>query len=115
MNALMLLSSWNDKIPSESAFMLQNQLENIDEKSVVALSMVPLKEPFIGLLLGIFLGVFGIDRFYKGDIGLGVAKLLFCWLTFGIWWLVDLFLVYKGIKQDNLQKIMQALAFAKKA
>lgn len=114
MNALMLLSSWSDKIPSESAFMLQNQLENVDERVASSLAVLPLKEPFVGLLLGFFLGVFGIDRFYKGDIGLGIVKLLLCWLTFGIWWLVDLFLVYKGIKQDNLQKIMQALAFAKK-
>lgn len=116
MNALTLLSAWNDKISSESAFMLQKQLEsiNIDENSAFTLSALPLKEPFVGLLLGFFLGVFGIDRFYKGDIGLGIVKLLLCWLTFGIWWLVDLFLVYKGIKQDNLQKIMQALVFAKK-
>lgn len=116
MNALTLLSAWNDKIPTESYFMLQKQLESthIDENSAFALSALPLKEPFVGLLLGLFLGVFGIDRFYKGDIGLGIVKLLLCWLTFGIWWLVDLFLVYKGIKQDNLQKIMQALAFAKK-
>ena len=116
MNTLTLLSAWNNKIPSESYFMLQKQLEsiNIDENSAFALSALPLKEPFVGLLLGFFLGVFGIDRFYKGDIGLGIVKLLLRWLTFGIWWLADLFLVYKGIKQDNLQKIMQALAFAKK-
>lgn len=116
MNTLTLLSSWNDKIPSESYFMLQKQLEsiNIDENSAFALSALPLKEPFLGLILGICLGVFGIDRFYKGDIGLGILKLLFSWPTLWIWVIVDWFLVYKGIKQDNLQKIMQALAFAKK-
>ena len=114
MNALILLSAWQDKIPSDSAFTLQSQLENIDEGSAFALSALPLKEPFIGLLLGIFFGIFGIDRFYKGDIGLGAVKLLLCWLTFGIWWLVDLFLVYRGIKKDNLSKITQALAYAKR-
>lgn len=114
MNTAILLSTWQDKIPSESAFLLSKQLENLDEKDVITLSLLSLKEPFIGLILGIFFGVFGVDRFYKGDIGLGVAKLLLCWLTFGIWWLIDLFLVYRGIKKDNLQKIMQILAFTQK-
>ena len=114
MDALVLANSWSDKIPSDSAFLLQNQLENIDENSAYALTTLPLKDPVIGLVLSIFFGVFGVDRFYKGDIGLGVVKLLLCWLTFGVWWFIDLFLVYKGIKKDNLQKIMQALAFAPK-
>lgn len=114
MNTAILLSTWQDKIPSESAFLLSKQLENLDEKDVITLSLLSLKEPFIGLILGIFFGVFGVDRFYKGDIGLGVAKLLLCWLTFGIWWLIDLFLVYRGIKKDNLQKITQILAFTQK-
>lgn len=111
---LILMSTWGGKIPSENVFMLQKQLEVIDEKELHQLMAIPLKEPFIGLLLGLFLGVFGMDRFYKGDIGIGIVKLLFCWLTFGIWWLIDLFLVYKGIKKDNFQKIMQNLAFIKK-
>lgn len=41
------------------------------------------------LLLSIFLGGFGIDRFYLGEIGSGVAKLLLSWMTLGIWWLID--------------------------
>lgn len=30
-------------------------------------------------LLGIFLGSFGIHKFYAGKIGMGVLYLLFCW------------------------------------
>lgn len=71
--------------------------------------MIKLKSCVVGLLLGLFLGGLGADRFYKGDIGLGVVKLLFCWLTFGIWAIIDLFLVWKGIKRDNLEKILMAL------
>ena len=34
-------------------------------------------------------GGFGVDRFLRGQIGLGVCKLLLGWLTLGIWPLVD--------------------------
>ncbi|MDR1881826.1 MAG: NINE protein [Prevotella sp.] len=35
------------------------------------------------------LGGIGLDRFMRGQVGIGVCKLLFGWLTFGIWCLVD--------------------------
>jgi hypothetical protein len=34
------------------------------------------KNPALALILSLFLGQFGIDRFYLGHIGLGVGKLL---------------------------------------
>ena len=34
-------------------------------------------------------GGLGVDRFMRGQVGLGIVKLLFGWLTFGIWPLVD--------------------------
>lgn len=119
-NYFMILNAWQDKIPSESVFGLQKQLEtqlkDADENALSQLSMIQLKDPIIGLVLGLFLGVFGADRFYKGDIGLGVAKLILT-ITFfgiiisGIWAIVDLFLVWQGIKRDNFQKIMLNLSF----
>ena len=49
------------------------------------------KNPTIALIISLFFGYFGIDRFYIGNIGLGVLKLI----TLGglmIWGIIDLFL-----------------------
>jgi len=44
------------------------------------------------LLLSIFLGYLGVDRFYAGKIGTGILKLITgggC----GIWWLIDVIFI----------------------
>lgn len=99
-----IFMSIKDKIPQDSHLLIKDKIDNLDDKKIGNISMLNLKDPTIGLVLGLFLGVFGIDRFYKGDILLGILKLV----TFGgiyIWAIIDLFIVSKGIKKDNLEKI----------
>lgn len=74
---LMMIS---DKIPSNSLPLVQDKLKNASEDKINSLAILPFKSHIIGLILGLFLGAFGIDRFYKGDIGLGIAKLI-TWLV----------------------------------
>lgn len=45
------------------------------------------------VLISLFQGGLGIDRFYLGYTGLGVAKLFLNWLTLGIWSLIDFILI----------------------
>jgi TM2 domain-containing membrane protein YozV len=52
------------------------------------------------LLLSFFLGGFGVDRFYLGQTGLGVAKLLTVGGC-GVWALVDLILIAMRKVNDN--------------
>lgn len=57
------------------------------------------KDWLVALLLSIFLGYLGVDRFYMGYVGLGILKLL----TFGgcgIWWLIDVILIATGSLRD---------------
>jgi TM2 domain-containing protein len=59
------------------------------------------KSKLVAGLLQLFLGTFGIGRFYLGYTGLGVAMLLVSWLTCGIWPLIDAILILVGRVPDS--------------
>ena len=70
--------------------------------------MNQMKDPTISLILSILVGGLGVDRFFIGDIGLGIGKLLTgggC----GIWWLIDIFMIMDATKQKNYESILMQL------
>jgi hypothetical protein len=59
------------------------------------------RDPAISLILSVCFGTFGADRFYVGDIVLGILKLL----TFGgffVWAIVDWFLIMDATRRANV-------------
>jgi TM2 domain-containing membrane protein YozV len=59
----------------------------------------PQRDWLTTVLLSFFLGGFGIDRFYLGYTGLGVAKLLTLGGC-GVWALIDFILILTGSVKD---------------
>jgi len=67
------------------------------------------KDRAIAFLLSFFLGCWGLDRFYLGQIGLGLAKAL-SFGGFGLWWLIDLFLIMRAVDRRNANTVVSLSA-----
>lgn len=83
---------------------IRQKMENASDDMLVSLQATELKDPTTVLLISIFLGSLGIDRFMIGDIGIGVLKLLTLGLC-GILTIIDWFTIGKKTKQKNLSTI----------
>jgi len=59
----------------------------------------------VALLLSIFVGSLGVDRFYMGLIGTGILKLLTLGGC-GIWWLIDVILIALNSLKDGDGKFL---------
>lgn len=99
-------------LPAESLPMLRQRLNELNDSQMSFILATELKSPTTALVLSILLGTFGADRFYIGQIGLGLAKLFLSWLTFGIWVIIDWFLIMGATKKANLEKLNTALMTA---
>lgn len=83
---------------------IRQKLENASDDSLLTLQATELKDPTVMLLVSIFLGTLGVDRFMLGDIGIGILKLLTGGLC-GILTIIDWFTISRKTKQLNLSKI----------
>lgn len=94
--------------PAEKIVFLKEKLKTADESKFELISSMGLKDPTTALLLSLFLGGIGVDRFMLGEVGMGVLKLLTCGCC-GILTLVDWFTIQKKAKEINFNNIMTIL------
>ncbi|HAN0670863.1 TPA: hypothetical protein IEE34_001035 [Campylobacter coli] len=126
------------KVNIELLAAYKDKIETLSDETLFRFWYLELKNPIIGLILGVvpafILSGLTFDRFYKGNMGLGFAKMamwafifiglliagffdsssmLVVWIfnivALFIWNILDFFLVWQGIKNDNLAKIIQFL------
>lgn len=91
--------------PEEKIMFLKEKLADVDESKFAMISAMDFKDPTTLLLVSIFLGTLGIDRFMLGDTGMGVLKLLTAGCC-GILAIIDWFTVGKRTRELNFNKIM---------
>lgn len=72
-----LFFEYHNLVPENRVTNLKSALERADDEKEEDLLFVKTYNPVIVLILSIFFGAFGVDRFYLKDTIMGVCKLLF--------------------------------------
>ena len=120
---ILVTSSVTDRDFLMTTFILENQnkfktvdlmtikkaLDKMSDQDLIMLNGVNFKDPTVALILSALVGGWGVDRFYIGDIGLGVLKLI-TGGGLGVWWIVDLFVITGKTKENNINNFHEAIA-----
>lgn len=102
----LFISTMNEKFASDKMMAIRSQLENLDDTRFSLVQSLNYKNPTTLLIISIFLGAIGVDRFMLGQTGLGILKLLTCGGA-GIWTIIDWFIISGKTKEYNYQLFMQ--------
>ena len=94
--------------PTEKIMFLKEKLYHMDESRFAMVSCIELKDPTTLLLISLFLGSLGVDRFMLKETGMGVLKLLTLGCC-GVLTIIDWFSVQKKVKELNFNNLMLML------
>lgn len=104
----MWLSANANKLPEAQLHIIKEKMMTMSDSDFERISYTSLTDPTLMLIISIFFGMLGVDRFALGDIGLGIGKLITCGGVY-IWWIVDLFYIMDATREKNIEKINRAL------
>ena len=134
----LFIATNGDIFPSSSLPTIKQRLEGLPENREMEIATINYINPTISLILSIFIGIWGVDRFYIGDKWLGFGKLAVCivgclilaiigfvvgYFTAGIgtilmflllpflyiWPIIDWFLIMGATKKKNLEKLLTVI------
>lgn len=92
---------------------IRNELLQLSEEQLENVEYLPFKDPSIMLLISVFVGSLGVDRFVLGDTSHGIFKLLLtlcCGVGF-IWWIIDLFKINEMTYDYNYKLLKETISF----
>ena len=98
----------NKYLPESQILFVRERLLAADDSKEGLLHAIQFKDPIIALILSLLTGNLGIDRFFIGDTGLGIAKLITCG-GLGIWTIIDWFLIMNATREKNFARLMSVL------
>ena len=80
--------------------LIRSRIDKVDDERRNMIMSSSLKSPGVALLLSLFFGFLGVDRFYIGDVGVGTMKLLSCGLCC-MFWPIDWCLIMSAARRVN--------------
>ncbi|HLO83189.1 MAG TPA: TM2 domain-containing protein [Chitinophagaceae bacterium] len=105
----MFIMSNSKYFESQTLLPIRERLVQVDDSRWAVLQTMQFKDPTMILIISLLVGYLGIDRFMIGDTGLGIGKLLTCG-GFGIWAIIDWFLIMGATREKNLSQLQPLLA-----
>lgn len=132
----LFMLSKGSMFPNAQLPLLREMLVNSSEENWVSINAIPFKNPTTALIMSFAAGTYGADRFYLGQPLLGIGKLFLTlmfvtWIILveitdtenwviiilGLsiiflllfWYFIDIFLVAKAAKEQNLNIILTIL------
>lgn len=104
----MFIISNNKFFEGHRVVQIREKMLEMDESKWGFIQTLQFKDPTIALIISLLAGTLGIDRFFIGDTGLGIGKLLTCG-GFGIWAIIDWFLIMGATREKNIEKLAQVM------
>ena len=98
----------NKYLPESQILFIRERLLAADDSKEGLLHAVQFKDPMIALVLSLLTGQLGVDRFFIGDTGLGIGKLITCG-GLGIWTIIDWFLIMNATREKNFERLLTIL------
>jgi TM2 domain-containing membrane protein YozV len=98
----------NKYLPESQILFIRERLLAADDSKEGLLHAIQFKDPMIALVLSLLTGQLGVDRFFIGDTGLGIGKLITCG-GLGIWAIIDWFLIMNATREKNFERLLTIL------